>query len=130
MNFIYKSSPSLFCQFSKDGADYIGGLMTATFNGSNITSVRVPTLSDEIAERTERLTAIVKVSANATRVSRMNGSDMATVQIEDDDGKLLLLIHVVAYCCQTIHVHSCLAFNLRYFFLQSWMFSLNMLPTM
>ena len=89
--------------------------MTATFNGSNTTSVPVPTLSNEIAERIESFTAIVKVPANATRVSRMNGSDIATVQIKDDDGKFLLLIHVASYCCQTIHVHGCLAFNLRLF---------------
>ena len=80
--------------------------MTATFSGSSTTSVRVPTLSDEIAERIERFTAIVKVPANATRVSRTNGSDMAIVQIKDDDGKLLLLIRVVAYCCQTIHART------------------------
>ena len=97
-----------------DGADYTGGLLIASFSGSSTTSVRVPTLSDEIAERIESFTAIVKVPANATRVSRMNGSDIATVQIKDDDGKLLLLIHVVAYCCQTIHVHNCLAFNLKF----------------
>ena len=89
-----------------DGADYTGGLLTSTFSGSSTTSVRVPTLSDEIAERIERFTAIVKVPANATRVSRMNGSDIVTVQIKDDDGKLLLLIRVVSYCCQTIHVRT------------------------
>ena len=97
-----------FCSVNSvtDGADYTGGLLTAKFNGSNTTSVPVSTLSNEIAERIESFTAIVKVPANATRVSRMNASDIATVQIKDDDGKFLLLIHVVAYCCQTIHVHS------------------------
>ena len=42
---------------------------------------------------------------------------MAIVQIKDDDGKLLLLIRVVVYCCQTIHARTQLfSFQFKVFF--------------
>ena len=74
--------------------------MTATFNGSSTTSVQVATLPNEVAESVKKLTAVIHITANATKDGRVTrGSpDTATVQIDDDDSKLILLIsiHIVA----------------------------------
>ena len=75
--------------------------MTATFSGSSTTSVQVATLPNEVAERVRKLAAVINITANATRDGRVtHGSpDTATVQIDDDDGKLIILfisIHILA----------------------------------
>ena len=74
--------------------------MTATFSGSSTTSVQVATLPNEVAERVRKLAAVINITANATRDGRVtHGSpDTATVQIDDDDSKLIVLIsiHILA----------------------------------
>ena len=49
-----------------DGADYTGGLYTATFSGSSTTSVRVPTLPDNVLEGLEYFTGVIQVPPNTT----------------------------------------------------------------
>ena len=99
IQFSYMYNIFLLCTIA-DGLDYTGGLLTATFSGSNITSVPVLTLPNEVAERVKKLTAVIHITANATRDGRVtHGSpDTATVQIDDDDSKLILLIsiHILA----------------------------------
>ena len=85
----------LFTLFIIDGADYTGGLLTATFNGSSTAVVQVPTLPDDDVEGVESFTAVIQVSAETIRDYRVTAGspDKATIQINDNDrnydGKLL-----------------------------------------
>ena len=68
-----------------DGADYTGGLYTATFSGSSTTSVRVPTLPDNVLEGLETFTGVIQVPPNTTTNYRVTAGspDTATVNIMD-----------------------------------------------
>ena len=74
-----------------DGADYTGGLLTATFNGSSTAVVQVPTLQDDLVEGVESFTAVIQVPAETIRDYRVTAGspDKATVQINDNDSKLI-----------------------------------------
>ena len=74
-----------------DGADYTGGLLNATFSGSNTTVVQVPTLPDDLVEGVENFTAVIQVPAETIRDYRVTAGspDKATVQINDNDSKLI-----------------------------------------
>ena len=69
-----------------DGADYTGGLLTATFSGSSTTSVRVPTLADNVLEGLETFTGVIQVPPETTTNYRVTAGspDTASVNIIDD----------------------------------------------
>ena len=77
--------------FFVDGADYTGGLLTATFSGSSTAVVQVPTLPDDDVEGVESFTAVIQVPAETTQDYRVTAGspDTATVLINDDDSKLI-----------------------------------------
>ena len=81
--YTYIAFPSLLIA---DGADYTGGLLTATFSGSSTTSVRVPTLPDKVLEGLETFTGIIQVPPETTTNYRVTAGspDTATVNIIDD----------------------------------------------
>ena len=68
-----------------DGADYTGGLLNATFSGSSTTSVRVPTLPDNVLEGLETFTVVIQVPPETTTNYRVTAGspDTATVNIID-----------------------------------------------
>ncbi len=68
-----------------DGADYTGGLYTATFSGSSTTSVRVPTLADDVLEGLEYFTGVIQVPPDTTTNYRVTAGspDTVTVNIID-----------------------------------------------
>ena len=68
-----------------DGADYTGGLYTATFSGSSTTSVTVPTLTDDVLEGLETFTGVIQVPPETTTNYRVTAGspDTAMVNIID-----------------------------------------------
>ena len=72
-----------------DGADYTGGLLNATFSGSSTAVVQVPTLPDDLVEGVENFTAVILVPAETTCNITAGSPDTATVQINDEDSKLI-----------------------------------------
>ena len=65
-----------------DGADYTGGLLTATFS-SNTISVRVPILSDNVLEGLETFTGVIQVPPETTTNYRVTAGSPDTVNIID-----------------------------------------------
>ena len=68
-----------------DGADYAGGLYTATFSGSSTASVRVPSLTDDVLEGLEYFTGVIQVPPETTTNYRVTAGspDTAMVNIMD-----------------------------------------------
>ena len=66
-----------------DGADYTGGLLTATFSGSSTTSVPVSTLSDNVHEGLETFTGVIQVPPETTTNYRVTAGlpDTATATV-------------------------------------------------
>ena len=75
-----------------DGVDYTGGLLNATFNGSSTTSVRVPTLPDNVLEGLETFTGVIQVPPETTTNYRVTVSspDTATVNITDATSEFVI----------------------------------------
>ena len=88
-----------------DGLDYTGGLYTATFSGSSTTSVRVPTLSDNVLEGLEYFTGVSQVPPDtATNYRVTAGSpDTAMVNIIDATSECSICatgpkLHAISIC--------------------------------
>ena len=82
-----------------DGADYTGGLYTATFSGSSTTSVPVPTLSDNVLEGLETFTGVIQVPPETTTNYRVTAgsSDTATVNIIDATSEFSICATLSSY---------------------------------
>ena len=98
---ILRSPPLLIA----DGADYTGGLLTATFRGSSTTSVRVPTLPDNVLEGLEYFTNVIQVPDTTTNYRVTAGSpDTAMVNIIDATSEFSICatgpsyIHTLSIC--------------------------------
>ena len=75
-----------------DGADYTGGLYTATFSGSSTTSVPVPTLPDNVLEGLEYFTVVIQVPPETPTNYRVTAGspDTATVNIIDATSEFII----------------------------------------
>ena len=82
-----------------DGADYTGGLYTATFSGSSTTSVQVPTLPDNVYEGLEYFTGVIQVPPDTTTNYRVTAGspDTATVNIRDATSELAICVTLSSY---------------------------------
>ena len=75
--------------FSTVGEDYIGEVYNVTFDGSNIATVPVPSVDDDLVEGVEEFTAVIRVPNDTQRehlVTR-GSPDTATVEINDNDSE-------------------------------------------
>ena len=82
-----------------DGADYTGGLYTATFRGSSTTSLRVLTLPDNVLEGLEYFTGVIQVPPNTTTNYRVTAGspDTATVNIIDATSEFIIHATLSSY---------------------------------
>ena len=76
-----------------DGADYTGGLYTATFSGSSTTSVRVPTLPDNVLEGLETFTGVIQVPSETTTTYRVTAGSPDTTMVNIIDTTSEFVIH-------------------------------------
>ena len=84
-----------------DGADYTDGLYTATFSGSSTTSVRVPTLPDDVLEGLEYFTGVIQVPPETTTNYQVTAGlpDTATVNIMDATSEFSICSTWSNYVC-------------------------------
>ncbi len=94
-----------------DGADYTGGLYTATFSGSSTTSVPVPTLPDDDLEGLEYFTGVIQVPPETTTNYRVTAGSPDTAMVNIIDATSEFTIHV--QCGQVTDVHSIVNVTLR-----------------
>ena len=87
-----------------DGPDYTGGLLTATFSGSSTTSVRVPTLSDNVLEGLETFTGVIQVPPDTTTNYRVTAGSPDTAMVCIIDATSEFSIHATwsNYVCNSI----------------------------
>ena len=93
---MYNAFPSLLIA---DGADYTGGLYTATFSGSSTTSVQVPTLPNNVLEGLETFTGVIQVPPETTTNYRVTAGspDTATVNIMDATSEFSICVTLLSY---------------------------------
>ena len=95
-NIIQLQPADIFCCIPPlliaDGPDYTGGLLTATFSGSSTTSVRVPTLPDNVLEGLEYFTVVIQVPPETPTNYRVTAGspDTATVNIIDATSEFII----------------------------------------
>ena len=84
-----------------DGADYTGGLLTVTFSGSSTTSVRVPTLPDNVLEGLETCRGVIQVPLDTATNYRViaGSSDTAMVNITDATSEFSIRATWSNYVC-------------------------------
>ena len=95
-------------------ADYTGGLYTVTFRGNSTTSVRVPTLPDNVLEGLETFTGVIQVPPETTTNYRVTAGspDTATVNIIDATSEFyhlcdIIELHSISICIWIMHSWNC-----------------------
>ena len=94
---IVQLQPDMFCCIPPlliaDGADYTGGLLTATFSSSSTTSVRVPVLPDNVLEGLEYFTGVIQVPPKTTTNYRVTAGSPDTAMVNIIDATSEFSIH-------------------------------------
>ena len=96
---ILRSPPLLIA----DGADYTGGLYTATFSGSSTTSVRVPTQPDDVLEGLEYFTGVIQVPPDTTTNYRVTAGSPDTARVNIIDATSEFSIYATWPSCIQFH---------------------------
>ena len=80
---------NLILPFAVDGEDYIGGVYNVTFVGSNMATVPVPSIDDDMVEGVENFTAEIRVPSDTQRDHMITRRSpyVAIVEINDNDSE-------------------------------------------
>ena len=85
-----------------DGADYTGGLYTATFSGSSTTSVPVPALPDNVLEGLETFTGVIQVPPETTTNYQVTAGSPHTAMVNIIDATSAFIL---ATCPSCVHFY-------------------------
>ena len=71
--------------FTVDGEDYTGGVYNVTFVGSNMATVPVPSIDDDMVEGVENFTAEIRVPSDTQRDHMVTRRSPYTAIVEIND---------------------------------------------